>query len=193
MLRYHPAGITAILLILALTSLAAPVKVKESFPGITIKNFGKVNDSYYRGAQPLNADEFAQLKKLGIKTVIDLRKDSLKQAPVLAREAGLQYFNLPLLARNPATDEQTNYFLDLVNNPDNQPVYVHCKGGRHRTGGMTAVYRITHDGWTADQAYKEMLEYDFNNGIFGGPGSQKKYIYDFYDQYSMTKGQVQTR
>ena len=111
----------------------------------------------------------------------------------LAREAGLQYFNLPLLARNPATDEQTNYFLDLVNNPDNQPVYVHCKGGRHRTGGMTAVYRITHDGWTADQAYKEMLEYDFNNGIFGGPGSQKKYIYDFYDQYSMTKGQVQTR
>ncbi|HZL94875.1 MAG TPA: hypothetical protein VFB99_14560 [Vicinamibacterales bacterium] len=51
--------------------------------------------------------------------------------------------------------------LQLVNNPANQPVYVHCAGERHRTGVMTAVYRMTHDGWNSDRAFKEMKQYDF--------------------------------
>ena len=192
-LRFRHAGVAAVLLMLALTSMAVPARVKETFPGITLKNFGKINDNYYRGAQPLNPEEFAQLKKFGIKTVIDLRKDSLRQAPEWARSSGLQYFNIPLLARKPATQEQTSYFLNIVNNPENWPVYVHCKGGRHRTGGMTAIYRITHDGWTADQAFKEMEEYDFNDSIFGGPGAQKKYIYDFYDHFRAANGQGSKR
>jgi protein tyrosine phosphatase (PTP) superfamily phosphohydrolase (DUF442 family) len=191
--RVRHAGITTIVLLLAITSMAVPARVRETFAGISVKNFGKINDNYYRGAQPLNQDEFAQLKKFGIKTVIDLRKDSLRQAPEWARNSGLQYFNIPLLARKPATEDQTSYFLSLVNNPDNWPVYVHCKGGRHRTGGMTAIYRISHDGWTADQAFKEMEEYDFNDSIFGGPGAQKKYIYDFYDHYRATNGQGSKR
>ena len=41
-----------------------------------------------------------------------------------------------------------------MNDPTQQPVYVHCAGGRHRTGVMTAVYRISHDGWTADEAFR---------------------------------------
>jgi tyrosine-protein phosphatase SIW14 len=52
-------------------------------------------------------------------------------------------------------------FLELVNDPANQPVYVHCQGGRHRTGVMTAVYRMTKDGWTADRAFAEMKQYKF--------------------------------
>ena len=138
---------------------------------VTLKNFGKVNDNYYRGEQP-TLEEFAQLKRFGVKTVIDLRKDSLRQAPEQARNSGLQYFNIPLLASRAATEEQTSHFLSLVNDPANWPVYVHCKGGRHRTGGMTAIYRITHDGWTADQAYQEMMKYDFNNA-FRRAGAQK--------------------
>jgi tyrosine-protein phosphatase SIW14 len=45
-------------------------------------------------------------------------------------------------------------------------VYVHCQGGKHRTGAMTAVYRITHDGWTADRAYAEMQHYKFGPALF---------------------------
>ncbi|HSQ24775.1 MAG TPA: hypothetical protein VLN44_10195, partial [Pyrinomonadaceae bacterium] len=73
----------------------------------------------------------------------------------------------------PATKEQVTYFLSIVNDPANWPVYVHRKGGRHRTGAMTAIYRISHDGWTGDQAFNEMKEYDFNNSVFGGPKAQK--------------------
>ena len=184
---YHCLLQAAVLAILALVNLALGA---QSSDAISLKNFGKVNDNYYRGEQP-SLEEFAQLKRFGVKTVIDLRKDMLPQAPEQARGAGLQYFNIPLKASRMATEEQTTYFLSLVNNPANWPVYVHCKGGRHRTGGMTAIYRITHDGWTADQAYQEMETYDFNNSIFGGPGAQKKYIYTFYDRYKAagSKGQ----
>ena len=190
---FRHAAITAVVLMLALTSMTVPARMTDTdAAGLTVKNFGKVNDNYYRGEQPTR-DEFAQLKRFGIKTVIDLRKDSLREAPDGARSAGLQYFNIPLLASRAATEEQTSYFLSLVNDPANWPVYVHCKGGRHRTGGMTAIYRITHDGWTADQAYQEMEKYDFNNGIFAGPGAQKKYVYAFYDRYSREHGQTTTR
>lgn len=178
---FRYAGFLLILLLLAQTSMTAPASVTET-PGVSIKNFGKVNANYYRGAQPA-PEEFAQLKRLGIKTVIDLRKDSVPGEPELVRGAGMQYFNIPLKASSPATDEQTAYFLSLVNNPTNWPVYVHCKGGRHRTGALTGVYRITHDNWTADQAYSEMKEYDFESGFFGGPTSQKKYVYSFYERH----------
>lgn len=179
--------LVALAAMLALTGAAASVTQQKSSAD-HIENFGKVNENYYRGAQP-SAEGFAKLKQLGVKTVIDLRKDSVSEAPEWVRSAGMQYFNIPLKASRPATPEQTDYFLKLVNDPKNWPVYVHCKGGRHRTGALTAIYRITHDGWTADQAYKEMKAYDFEHGFFGGPSAQKKYVYSFYEQHGAGTGQ----
>ena len=43
------------------------------------------------------------------------------------------------------TPDQIVEFLRIVNDPANQPVFVHCWGGRHRTGVMTAIYRMTSD------------------------------------------------
>jgi protein tyrosine phosphatase (PTP) superfamily phosphohydrolase (DUF442 family) len=45
------------------------------------------------------ARQFDELKKLGIKTIIDLRKDSIAGASQEAREAGLQYVNIPLTTK----------------------------------------------------------------------------------------------
>lgn len=181
--RFHNSkGLAAagFLLMLALTGVITPAQKVVTPPGI--KNFGKVNDNYFRGSQP-NKSQVAALKAMGVKTIIDLRKDYVPEARQWATEQGLNYFNLPLLPGKRATKEQTEYFLSLVNDPANGPVYVHCKGGRHRTGAMTAVYRITHDGWTAEQAFEEMLKYDFNDGFFGGgPAAQKKFVFDFYEQ-----------
>jgi tyrosine-protein phosphatase SIW14 len=148
----------------------------------TLENFGKVNDNYYRGSQP-RENEIEQLKRLGVKTIIDLRGDREPREAEWVSKAGMQYFNIPMKAARRATDKQTAYFLSLVNDPKNGPVYVHCKGGRHRTGALTAVYRITHDGWTADQAFDEMKRYDFNDRFFGGPADQKKFVYSFYQHY----------
>ena len=158
--------------------------------GVSIENFGKVNDHYYRGSQP-DAEEFAQLKRFGIRTVIDLREDYKKDEETSVRDLGMNFFRIPLKTRVAANAEQTAFFLDLVNDPANWPVYVHCKGGRHRTGAMTGIYRITHDGWTADQVWEEMKKYDFESGFFGGPSAQKKFVFSFYQRQHATSTNAQ--
>jgi uncharacterized protein (TIGR01244 family) len=178
----------AVMVLLAITSAIVPAHVQQSTP-TTIENFGKVNDSYYRGSQPEEA-EIAQLKQLGIKTVLDLRKDREREEEAWVTKSGMQYFNIPMKSSEPATAEQAAYFLVLVNDPANWPVYVHCKGGRHRTGALTAVYRITHDGWTAEKAFQEMKHYQFDHGLFGGPPAQKKFVFAYYDRHRADKASM---
>lgn len=186
---YQRLHLLALVAVLAITGAAAPGAREGRVSSIPVENFGKVNENYYRGSQP-DAKSFAELKRLGIKTVIDLRKDSRAEAPEQVRGLGMQYFNIPMKSSRAATAEQTEYFLKLVNDSANWPVYVHCKGGRHRTGALTAAYRITHDGWTADQAYDEMKRYDFNSGLFGGPSAQKKFVYSFYERRGTAQGKT---
>jgi protein tyrosine/serine phosphatase len=169
----------ALVLFSLLASIAA---VAQTAPArhVPIKNFGQVNENYFRGSQP-GAAELAELKRLGIKTVIDLRKDRLSESESLVRAQGLAYFNIPLTTKQPATDEQTAYFLRLVNDPANWPIYVHCKGGRHRTGQMTAIFRMTQQGWTATEAYEEMKRYDFEDSWFY-PRVLKRHVFAFHEK-----------
>jgi protein tyrosine/serine phosphatase len=178
---YAPLGL---LLATILTTALWAESQSSNLPRVGIDNFGQANEGYYRGGQP-DAAGFAELKRLGIRTVIDLQEDGKREEPAWVRSAGMQYFNIPLSSRRPATAAQTEYFLKLVNDAQNWPVYVHCAGGRHRTGEMTAVYRISHDAWTADQAYQEMKQYGYYS--FGGHGSLKDYVYQYYDSYQTAR------
>jgi tyrosine-protein phosphatase SIW14 len=180
----HYIGLLFATMLVAVQVFATSTQDSQALP-INIENFGKLNDNYYRGSQP-TAGQFDELKKLGIKTIIDLRKDSIEGASQRARDAGLQYVNIPLTTKRPATEGQTAQFLKLVNDPANWPVFVHCKGGRHRTGEMTAIYRITHDGWSDDKAYDEMKKYDFEDSFFY-PRSLKKYVFSYYEQFRSVK------
>lgn len=177
---------------LALTATAIPAAGQRAATP-DIRNFGKVNEDYYRGARPA-AGQHAQLRRLGVKTVIDLRKGGDAEAAAWARAAGLAYFNLPLEPGLPATAAQAAEFLRLADDPANRPVYVHCDGGRTRTGALTAVYRIAHDGWTADRAFDEMLKYGFDDragsaGLSGGGARdrQKRFVYAYYEQHASAK------
>jgi len=66
-----------------------------------------------------------------------------------------------MTTHEPPTAAQLAEFLKVVTEPANQPVFVHCVGGRHRTGVMTAAYRMSHDGWSSDRAFAEMKQYKF--------------------------------
>ena len=179
----------ALLLATTLTVAVRAESQSSSPPRVNIDNFGQTNENYYRGSQP-DADGFAELARLGIKTVIDLQEDGKDEEPTLVRKAGMQYFNIPLSTRRPATGAQTEYFLKLVNDAQNWPVYVHCAGGRHRTGEMTGIYRITHHAWTADQAYHEMKQYGYYS--LGGHGSLKDYVYQYYSNYQKAQARLPT-
>ena len=144
--------------------------------GIRIDNFGRLNPNYFRGGQPKGRD-FASLAKLGVKTVIDLQEDGDLGEATLVSGAGMKFFRIPMNTRVVPTRAQLATFLKLVNDPANQPVYVHCAGGRHRTGVMTAVYRMTQEGWTPDKAFQEMKQYRFGADFLHPEFKQFVYAY----------------
>lgn len=128
---------------------------------IRVDNFGRVNAHYYRGAQPAGRD-YTDLAALGVKTIINLTSDDAQaDEPNLAAAAGMRYVQIPMSTRTPPTSTQLAQFLGIVSDPASQPVYVHCVGGRHRTGVMTAAYRMTQEAWTSDRAFQEMKRYKF--------------------------------
>jgi tyrosine-protein phosphatase SIW14 len=147
---------------------------------IRIDNFGRVNANYYRGAQPNGAD-YADLARLGVKTLINLTSDDAEaNEQAMAERAGLRYVRIPMTTHEAPTSAQLAAFLKTVNDPANQPVYVHCVGGRHRTGVMTAAYRMTADGWTADRAFNEMKQYKFGADFLHS--ELKQFVYSYRPQ-----------
>ena len=148
-------------------AIAVPVSAKETkpaavAPAVQIDNFGRVNERYYRGAQPTGRD-FAELAKLGVKATIDLTNDDDEDVGEqrLAERAGMKFFKIAMNTRVVPTAEQIAAFLTIVKDPANQPVYVHCIGGRHRTGVMTAIYRMIEEKWTPDRAFQEMKSFKY--------------------------------
>ena len=154
--RLVRTSVPAALLAVALALPAAA----QTLSNIRIDNFGRVNANYFRGAQP-EAGDYADLASLGVKTVIDLTQDGDASEPSLVQRAGMKFFRIEMTTHETPSDAKVAQFLKLVNDPANQPVYVHCQGGRHRTGVMTAVYRMVNEGWTADRAFAEMKQYKF--------------------------------
>ena len=176
-LRKSGAAFVAALL-LAVSAFAGTRSA--TLANIRIDNFGQINQNYYRGAQPENRD-YTDLAKLGVKTVIDLQADGQASEKGLVERAGMKFYRIPMTTSDRPSDSAVTQFLKIVNDPANQPVYVHCKGGRHRTGVMTAVYRMTNNGWTADKAYQEMKQYRFEG--FPGHPTLKRFVYDYYTKF----------
>lgn len=178
--RFHSFAFIAILLLAISVSVQA-VDFTD-LPGI--KNFGRINDIYYRGAQPQNED-YANLAAFGIRTVINLTSDDAQaNEKMMVENAGMKYHQIPMTTHVPPTAAQLTEFLGIVNDPAKQPVYVHCVGGRHRTGVMTAVYRML-NGWNADKAFKEMKQYDFGPSFLHS--EFKSFVFHYYDELSRAK------
>jgi protein tyrosine/serine phosphatase len=162
-------GIFALVLASSLTAFGQQ-------PDVKIKNFGQMDDRFYRGAQP-NEEDYKQLAALGIKTIIDLREDPTNYEKRDAEAAGMRYVNLPMSDKDYPPAATIDQFLKLVDDPSTGKFFVHCAGGRHRTGVMGAVYRFNHYNWNYDQVYAEMKKYDFYTRF--GHGDMKKFVQDY--------------
>jgi tyrosine-protein phosphatase SIW14 len=161
----------AVMLLLVAASASSQEPQKEVLP-----NFHKVNEQLYRGAQPLKGG-MKELAALGIKTVINLRGEDerTRAEEAEAREAGLRYFSVPLPGLGRPSHEQVNRVLAIINDSQNWPVFVHCHHGEDRTGTIIAVYRISHDGWSAEEARAEAKRYGMSRFQF----KMKDYINDY--------------
>ncbi len=119
-----------------------------------LSNLHKVSDVLYRGAQPPK-EGIQELKKLGVKTVVNLRSD---QSDVdMLKNSGIEYKAIPMSAAEPTIEEVVT-FLHIISDSKSAPFFVHCRYGADRTGMMCAMYRIFIQGWSKDAAIEEMTK-----------------------------------
>ncbi len=132
-----------------------------------LPNLHRVSPDLYRSAQP-TADGMRNLSQIGIKTVINLRsfhtdRDALLGTPL----AGGQ---IPMKSWHPEREDVIR-FLKIVTDTNRTPVLVHCQHGADRTGTMCAIYRVAVQGWTKEEATREMTDgqYGFHEVWFNLP------------------------
>jgi protein tyrosine/serine phosphatase len=171
----------ALFVFTAILSLAAIASAQETEKAdsarIKIKNFGQMDDRFFRGGQPKEKD-YKDLAQLGIRTIIDLRDDPEAYEKRMAESLGMTYINIPMIEKKYPTPEATELFLKTVSDPATGKFFVHCAGGRHRTGVMGAVYRFKFYNWNFEQAYEEMKQYDFYTRW--GHEAFKDFVEDYY-------------
>lgn len=156
-------------------------------PSGPILNFGQVNATLFRGAQP-DAPGIARLQQLGIRTIINLRlpADTWPGEEAAARAGGLEYFSVPLRGLSAPTDaEVERVFALIASSPP--PVFVHCEHGADRTGTIIACYRQWHDGWTVERAFADAQSHGFSMFQIG----MKHYIHTFPHSSVRRTGQPQ--
>ena len=146
-----------------------------------IPYFSTFGDGLFRGGRP-TAAAFQELKNLGIKTVVDLQGGDIGnstfgwiadfmepgEAPSWiafeknkVESMGMTFLNLPINSLddvNAKTGYGIGQMLAFMNDPKNQPVFIHCEHGIDRTGLLVALYRVLYQGWTRADAHDEMVE-----------------------------------
>ena len=181
--KYSPAIFALLALVFTLSPAALAKGKSSNFPNVKIKNFGQMDERFFRGSRP-EAGDYQALAQLGVKTIIDLTDNSREYEQPQVEAAGLRYINIPMVDKSYPSMDQINQFLKVVDDPATGKFFVHCAGGRHRTGVVGAVYRFNHDNWNLQQALAEMDQYEFGSGY--GHGKQRDFVQDYWNQFQAT-------
>jgi tyrosine-protein phosphatase SIW14 len=162
------------------------------------KRFREIEpDRVYRSGE-MTADGFTEaITRHHIRTVINVQdefpdpelresyfRSSTTKESELCRRLGARYVYLPpdLISRHLIPEhrpEAIDKFLALMDDPDSYPVLIHCHAGLHRTGVLTAVYRMEYNGWDKAEAVRELKA----NGFGEWPCTSAN---DYIKQYILT-------
>ncbi len=176
----------ALFLSVATYAQAAQQAAQQATPQLTaapvrIKNFGRMDERFYRGAEPKRLEDFRALKEIGITTVIDLQEKAEPEERGWVESLGMRYVNIPMVEKKYPRPEWVAAFMKTVDDPATGKFFVHCAGGRHRTGSLGAVYRFEKYGWDYDQVYAEMKTFDFYTRW--GHGDFKTFVQDYWRDF----------
>lgn len=145
---------------LALFCLAQSLLWAAGPPAPHVHNFGEINGHIYRGAAP-SPVALQELRALGVKVILDLRLagEGAEAESLEVRKLGMKYINVPLSAWSAPTQAQIEHIFPLLFHSDTEPVFIHCRRGKDRTGAVLACYRIQHDNWNNRRALEEANSY----------------------------------
>jgi protein tyrosine/serine phosphatase len=140
-----------------------------------IPRFQVLTDGLFRGGQP-DQKGFELLKQKGVRTIINLRTENDEEA--LVKQLGMNYVQIAIDDPRPSSkisDAAIAKYFEVVNNPENYPIFFHCRRGADRTGAMAALFRIANQGWDAKKAYDEARDI----GMRWWYRAIKKQLYEF--------------
>lgn len=171
-MNYPPLSIRAWFWSLVLLANAACTKVATTS---TIPNLYQVKPGLWRSGQPTTAEQWAELKRLGVSRVIKLNfetegtDDGARAAGLIVHELSIQpdgdtdafdavgnVFKRP----DPARLAEALVILRAASAPSG--ILVHCTHGQDRTGFVIGQLRVIADGWSKPRAYAEMRQYGFH-------------------------------
>ena len=162
-----------------LTVLCATAFAQNATNSAELPRFQQVTEKLYRSGQPRKG-ALTRLRALGINTIINLRGTSAttRAEEAEARARGFNYFNVALPNWGRPQDTRVARILELIAAPENGRVLIHCKDGVDRTGMIVAVYRMTHEGWTSENALDEANR----NGMRRTQVWMRDYVEDYGDR-----------
>jgi protein tyrosine/serine phosphatase len=111
----------------------------------------------------------------GIRTVITLRDKAVSNSPQIdaaeeefCYKEEVNYIRFPL--RNweapdgsAPVEDNVRQFREIMSDPANYPVLIHCQAGIHRTGAYCAIFRMEFDHWSHADALAEMKACGYAN------------------------------
>jgi hypothetical protein len=129
---------------------------------------------FYRGGQMTAPGFVDAVGRFGIRCIVNLQDEypdpdlalgyfttATIPESELCRRLGVRYVYLPpdliprhlIPAERPAAIDR---LLALLDDESNYPILIHCRAGMHRTGVLTAVYRMEYEGYTPLEAIREL-------------------------------------
>lgn len=153
---------------------------------------------FYRSGQMTAAGFRETIERFGIRTVINLQhenpdplipekwlgKPSVRESAV-CEQMKVRYVLLTpdiLPQPNDVTREPpaVTEFVKLLDDETVYPILLHCKAGLHRTGRLTAVYRMEKEGWDVGAALRELRA---NGYGYTTAGEADEFVIQFVQNY----------
>lgn len=128
-------------------------------------NFHVIDPGVWRSAEP-NEESLMRMQNHGLKTVVDFRVwgvEGVENTKQIAEKLKLQYHHFPIIAGEEQDLAKLDAILAVMENPANQPVLIHCRAGKDRTGMMTALYKIKNTDAKFHDIYREMLMFGYDH------------------------------
>ena len=163
------------------------------------KRFREVTPGrFYRSGQMTAAGFREVIDRYHIKAIVNLQHEEPDpfladhwlgrgkiRESALCRELNVKYFLITpdLLPPDNQLDQipaAVDDFLRILDDESNYPILIHCKAGLHRTGRLTAIYRMEYEGWSVGEALRELRACGYGLGV---ANEGDEFIIQFVENY----------
>ncbi|HKB14742.1 MAG TPA: hypothetical protein VKF62_01695 [Planctomycetota bacterium] len=154
---------------LPLLLLGLAFAVKEARSSLVWNNFGVVEHGRIYRSGKLHAPHLlAAIETHGIRTVVHLAHHADdaadREEEALVTGKGLRYVKRRWAGNGVVAPDRLRWVADLLSDPANHPVLIHCVSGKYRSGVAVASYRILEQDWPIERVRAEMERFGYERG-----------------------------